>query len=99
MEAERSQQILKAKIKKNIDFEKIFDKEIIILKNEKIYKLNEEATIIWKYIGQIPTEKICEKIAKIKKQKIEKVKHDVMKFLNELLNLDIISIEHGKKRK
>lgn len=94
---ETDKTILKAKIEKKIDFEKRFKREIVILKNKKLYKLNEEGTIIWKFLGEIPTEEICKKIATLKKQKIDKVESDIVKFLNELLDLGLISIcQEGK---
>ncbi|GEM_PF-3478006 len=98
MRTNKTYRILKANIEKKTEFEKRVERQTLILKNKKLYRLNEEGTIIWKFLGEIPTEEICQKIAALKKQKIEKVKNDIAKFLNELLDLGLISIHYGKRK-
>lgn len=81
------------RIKRNADYEKSVGGKTIILKGGKLYLLNEEASIIWKYLGKLKVERICDEISKATGQPKRKVRRQVLKFLKKLIDLNMITVK------
>lgn len=88
----------KIKIKKTPDFEKRFRKSILLLKGEKIYRINETGKIIWDFIDKISIDSMSEIISEEKKLPKDEVKKQIESFVNALQKAGLIEIKSEKQK-
>ncbi len=84
-------------IKKNIDFEKRFKKSVLILKGDKLYRINETGKLIWDFLGKIHPDEMAKTISEVKKIPIERVKEKIYDFINQLQKHGIVEFSRKKQ--
>ena len=86
-------------IKKSVDFEKKFRKSVLVLKGDKIYRINETGKLIWEFLDKISVADMIKIISEEKGIPEEMVREQIEDFINELEKNGLIEFVPKRKKR
>ena len=86
-------------IRKSVDFEKKFRKSVLVLKGDKIYRINETGKLIWEFLDKISVDDMVKVISEEKGIPEDTIRAQIENFIDELEKNGLIEFVQKKKKR